>query len=252
MTCECNGENYHLNYINLEYFGDFGIIFNFFVMAFLGGFTHCIFMCGPFISAISQMRLMGIDATLMSQRKKIIAILSLPYYFGKTVSYMVISVCAYYVVNVFSEIVILRYIGFIVMVIAAFLFFIMGVNGATHIGVNMRFLNRALELVLQKISIKGQFGIKGFITGMILGYIPCGMVLAAVVQAVSIASNFGVLLIYMLAFGLGTVPALMMIAFFGDIGSATLPKKIFVLLYSIVMIYNGLMLMNYAFEVFLL
>src|ERR1700693_575688 len=61
--------------------------------------------------------------------------------------------------------------------------------------------------------------------GALLGFLPCGLIYAMLAKAASSGSaGWGALV--MLTFGLGTVPALLLVAFFADLFSITLREKL--------------------------
>lgn len=61
--------------------------------------------------------------------------------------------------------------------------------------------------------------------GAMLGFLPCGLIYSMLAKAASTGSPaFGALV--MLAFGLGTVPALLLVAFFADLFSVALREKL--------------------------
>jgi uncharacterized protein len=61
--------------------------------------------------------------------------------------------------------------------------------------------------------------------GALLGFLPCGLIYAMLAKAASSGSAaWGALV--MLTFGLGTVPALLLVAFFADLFSITLREKL--------------------------
>jgi sulfite exporter TauE/SafE len=61
--------------------------------------------------------------------------------------------------------------------------------------------------------------------GALLGFLPCGLIYAMLAKAASSGSAaWGALV--MLAFGFGTVPALLLVAFFADLFSITLREKL--------------------------
>lgn len=61
--------------------------------------------------------------------------------------------------------------------------------------------------------------------GALLGFLPCGLIYAMLAKAASAGSAASGALV-MLAFGLGTVPALLLVAFFADLFSAAFRDKL--------------------------
>jgi hypothetical protein len=53
-----------------SFLGEYGMIIALIISGLLGGFTHCIGMCGPIAVAISTNRLLGIGNAEMSEFRK--------------------------------------------------------------------------------------------------------------------------------------------------------------------------------------
>jgi sulfite exporter TauE/SafE len=248
MVCGCNHNqvsDFTTSFLGL---GEWGVVVNLLVMGLLGSFTHCTFMCGPFALAISQMRLMTLPINEMTQRSKVVAIISMPYYVGKTLAYVVLCVAAYFVADAMQSLPFVRYFGFTALMMVAFMFLLMGVNSSTHLGIKLEFkwLNALVSVALKRLGGMSQYGIKGLLVGVVLGFIPCGLVVAAVTQAVSSGGNLLMACVAMLAFGFSTIPGLLLTAFAGKRVQSVVSRKLFAVLYSVIMLYNGLMLLNYA------
>jgi sulfite exporter TauE/SafE len=170
----------------------------------------------------------------------------MPYYIGKAVTYALLALATYWLISFLPQVVLMKYIAFVVLVLVSCIFILLAINSSTHIGLEFRWLSNFTSVVMKRLGGGSQYGIRGFITGMVLGCIPCGMVMAALAQAVSGASSVIIVVLAMLAFGFGTIPGLLLLSFGGKQLRHGLSKKMFSVLYSIMMLYNGLMLLNYA------
>jgi sulfite exporter TauE/SafE len=89
-----------------------------------------------------------------------------------------------------------------------------------------------------------------FIQGMILGLIPCGLVISSVITAASYSSSGIAAFTLMFLFGLSTIPALFSITYFGSFFLSLKETKIFKLLFSIAMLLNAYYVLGYALKLF--
>lgn len=228
--------------------GEWGLVINLFVLGLSGSFAHCIGMCGPFAVAISQMRMIGIKQEEMRQKQKVLALICAPYYSGKTVAYLILMLGIYYGAHLLSGIVFMKYVGFILLSTAALIFFIMGLSGAIHTGLRFKALESSMNTIIRSLSKIGQNGVRGFISGIILGFIPCGLSMAAIVQAAASDVQICYKIIAITAFGIATIPGMMLVTFLGNGVFKSGSKQIFQTVYSAIMMYNGIMLAVYAFR----
>ena len=167
-----------------------------FVLGFAGS-LHCIGMCGPLAMMIS------------GPNQKLIFLNRLVYNLGRTLTYMVLGAAIGFIgtfakiggiQNIFSIAVGLSIIVFVLFYKAQPFF--------------LSFFNRIISQ-LKKSFINHRKGGKfysAFATGALNGFLPCGLVYAAIAVAVvqeSIFMSAGV----MLLFGLGTIPALLLTAY---------------------------------------
>lgn len=182
-----------------------GLAASLFVAGLMSGFTHCMAMCGPFvISQTTKMEKLS-DAALI------------PYHLGRLTTYTVMAVLLYSVLNVvFLFLPIRSFIIAPILLTAALIFMI---NAFPALG---KYFSWAADF---KISLPYRFvsGIfaklsqnpttpKKFMMGMILGFMPCGMVTSALMASATAPDVTGAALA-MAAFGAGTLPALMMTGF---------------------------------------
>lgn len=231
-------------------FGHWGVILSLFVMGFSGSFMHCIGMCGPFALAISQMRLMQIPSHTMTQMTKLNALLALPYYLGKAITYTLLTTLTYAVSHLLKNVPIANYLAFGFLMIVVAVFIIMGISSSVHLGgssvTKFDWLTRLIKKYTSQIN--NQMGFRGIITGMILGLIPCGLVVAAITQAIALSPNLPLAIIAVFAFGMATIPGLFLISLVGSKVLGLTSKKIFKVIYGLVMFYNAYILTVYALK----
>ncbi|MDO4700937.1 MAG: sulfite exporter TauE/SafE family protein [Moraxella sp.] len=176
------------------------------LMGFLGS-PHCMGMCGGIVAAF------GISIKDSSPKKR--ALLIGTYHTGRLISYMALGVVAtlfgehilapFLMGNALPRIVLGLAIVFAALLMLGVPFF----NRLEKVGLG---LWNALAPVRQKVLPMNSVP-KALAAGLLWGLLPCGLVYGALVMAVSISatgqtSGLGVL--FMLAFGVGTLPALVL------------------------------------------
>lgn len=170
------------------------------------GSLHCIGMCGPLSLALPVHHL--------SNTKKFFALLT--YQFGRIVTY---SLIGFILGWTGSRIYIAGYqqwfsivIGILIITLAA-LYFLH--KKFLHFSFFKRFYFGVQKIIGHLlVTSKNPFGF--FLVGMANGLLPCGMVYIAMASALaftSIAESTG----FMAMFGAGTLPAMMMVAYAGQI-----------------------------------
>ncbi|QQG35772.1 MAG: sulfite exporter TauE/SafE family protein [Micavibrio aeruginosavorus] len=172
-----------------------------------GGFTHCIPMCGPFVLA---------QHTDFKNEKSPIRRLSgtalLPYHLGRTTTYVILAILFSSLLNaalLFSP---LKSLAAAILLLCAALIFM--VNIIPALGQNFPYL-AYIRLPIPQTALarlaapftSGQTLAHQYILGLLLGFMPCGLVIAALMTAIAIQSPLlsGLAMVF---FGLGTIPAL--------------------------------------------
>ncbi|CAK6538086.1 MAG: hypothetical protein IRD7MM_06245 [Candidatus Midichloria mitochondrii] len=206
--------DYGLNY------GSLGLLMTMFVTGIVGSFTHCIGMCGPIAISQMSMRLMNLPKEKMTQKNKVLCAASIPYYIGKSFSYALLAMSWFGLATVTSQSHFIKILGAILMLIAALFFMTSAFAGNPRIASNwnrlkiMRSFSNKLVAIAQSFT-HNPFGFKGWVLGLLLGLIPCGLVYASIATAVSYSNNFLLAGLSLFIFGLGTIPGLFLIAYSG-------------------------------------
>jgi sulfite exporter TauE/SafE len=195
-----------------------GLYLGLFMAGLLGGFMHCTTMCGPFI---------------LSQTHKLIKLRQaalLPYHLGRITTYIFLAVLFSSFLNLaFLFAPIRSYIIAPLLFTAALLFVLMAFPSlarffpflsSIYFSLPMRFLSAPLQK-LQQAAIPS--GLHQYSMGLLLGFMPCGLIVAAIMAAATAPSPLisGVAMSF---FGLGTLPALLSVAFFGQTLKQKFPK----------------------------
>jgi len=230
---------------------DLTILLSLLSLGFFGGFSHCIGMCAPFVLSQVNNKLATIPLAQFSNFEKIKNLALIPYHLGRITTYSLIGFCC----SLFSENV--KKITEFQSISALFLFI------ASLTFLSLTFQQNPLKILLLKLKNKLPFksksleiklfknvrlqkvlsflfknpqGFRGYLLGLILGFIPCGLLYGAFLLAAAISSPinaaFGMFL-----FGIATFPALFLSASGGYFFFKNL-KKEFKVFSKIVLIIN--------------
>lgn len=218
----------------------YGLYGSLFLAGLVGGFSHCMAMCGPFVLAQTQQ-----DKQL--SRFKDTALI--PYHLGRITTYIALAVLLSSLVNIAFLFLPIR--GFIVapvLMTAGLIFFITAfpkLGQAFPWLVNIKFslpytwLARGFARLSQKQNITAKYTM-----GILLGFMPCGLIVSALMAA-TIAPSVAQAALAMGAFGLGTIPALMSVAFGGQYLQQKHPRAM-QRATQIMMVWSGLWLFTIA------
>jgi len=202
-----------------------GLYGGLFLAGLAGGFTHCLFMCGPF--AISQS---GNAQARPGFLQKIRHSLLLPYHMGRMTTYIMLAVAFSTVLNAalfFSPL--KSFLGAALLLTAALIFMI---HAVPVLGRVFPYLVRVTlpfpRVLIMKMSspfIASKTSWKRYVLGLLLGFMPCGLVMAAFMTVVTLESPLKAA-IGMGLFSLGTMPALIIAAAGGQIACARFPLAV--------------------------
>lgn len=196
-----------------------GLLISLFLAGLVGGFTHCAGMCSPFVLAQ-----VGNDV----QFRKIKSFLLLPYHLGRMTTYVALAVVINSLVNlafVFSGLKAL--ISAPLLLLAGIVFFVSAFPRLSsifpwvariQIGAPYRFLSRFSSALIGNPNAIKRYGL-----GVLLGFMPCGLVLSALLASASAPSAVAAA-VAMGGFALGTIPALVVVAVGGGALKAKYPK----------------------------
>lgn len=230
-----------------------------FATGLFGGLTHCAGMCGPFVLGQVSARMQGLSVYEMTELKRVQGALLLPYHLGRITTYIMLGVFAASMMAVFRDAVVFKYISAVMLMCAAWFFVASAMRlrsfskvQAWLAGVCSRclptnvfhwFSSRAKSLSASPS------GVRGYGLGMLLGFIPCGLVYGAL-MAVAATGDVVRGVMGMALFGLGTLPSLWVV---GLVSQGVLRRNAFVLrrVARGVMVLNGMFLLIMAGEILL-
>lgn len=179
-------------------------------LGLLGGFTHCAGMCGPFVLAQTARR-MSHDRAAMSELKRLRGAALLPYHFGRATIYVGLGGLGGLLSSVIVQgeafkfvMAALLAIGGVMMIRPAFA----GPQAGSWGG---GLYARLIEPAMGSLARGSGYGL-----GLALGFLPCGMVYAALAAAAATGSVAGGAVV-MAGFAIGTMPGLIAVAFLGEL-----------------------------------
>lgn len=176
------------------------LILALFMAGLVGSAGHCAGMCGPF--ALAQV---GARAEL----GRISGALLLPYHFGRGTTYIALGTLLAAPIGLLSRLDQFRWIPALLLAAAAGLFLFQALRGFGAIGAPAPgFLRHARGLFARPL------GIRGYALGALLGFLPCGLLYAALGAAAATADPIAAAM-GMLGFVLGTMPMLIAIGWLG-------------------------------------
>ncbi len=202
-----------------------GLYGGLFLAGLAGGFTHCILMCGPF--AVAQSGNMQARSGFLN---KIRHNLLLPYHLGRMTTYVMLAVIFSTIFNAaffFSPL--KNVLGALLLLTAALIFLIHALPALGHV---FPYLVRATLPVprafIMKVTrpfIVSKTLWKRYVLGILLGFMPCGLVVAAFMTVVMLENPLKAA-IGMALFSIGTIPALVIAAAGGGLAYARFPRAV--------------------------
>jgi len=185
-----------------------------------GSAVHCTAMCGPFVLGQVADGLARMPAARMCQAARLRGSLLLPYHAGRLATYTGMGVAAGWL----GALRLPQVVPGLLLALAASVFMVLalqrlqpalaqgrGPRATKFAFTGMAGWGSGIGGIAARLSSAGRPG--GVAIGLALGLLPCGMVYAALAAAAAggpVAGGAG-----MLAFGLGTVPALVVVGLLG-------------------------------------
>ena len=180
-----------------------------FLAGLVGSATHCVGMCGPFVAAQVTARFSACPTLSRLEAGALV-----PYHLGRMLTYTALgAVCGFLSGTVVHAagfrpvLVALLLSGALLMLAQAFVQ-VAALLPAAPAAIAERGVQLASPLLADPR------GSRRFLLGVVLGFLPCGLLYGALAAAAASASALGGAL-GMMAFALGTVPALIGVGFAG-------------------------------------
>lgn len=194
------------------------LIGSLFLTGLVGSLSHCGGMCGPFVLSQVAARIQALPLERMTEMRRLAGAALLPYHLGRATTYAGLGALAASVAGLAGETSAFRWLAAALLVLAALALLLMAVPGlrrgagggegwwSAHVG------------RLARPLFASPVGWRGWLLGLALGFVPCGLLYAALAAAAAagnaVAGGLG-----MLAFAAGTVPMLVIV---GAVGHAAL------------------------------
>ena len=222
------------------------ILLSLFLAGLIGSPSHCIGMCGPFVMAQVGSTSSGHNPTLF-ERVKGAALL--PYHFGRISTYTLLGILGASLSQLLVGSPVQRGVAVALLTVAGLLFIVsalpelksyLGLKGGSRVGVQV---GKMVGAAARPFFAKPTAGHR-YLLGTLLGFLPCGLVIAAV-MAVSSTGEPVTAALGMAAFGLGTIPALFLIGTGTQFALKRWPEKVQGIAAGVMAI-NGVSLMMLA------
>lgn len=197
-----------------------GLLTSLLFTGLVGGVSHCIGMCGPFVLSQVGSRLERIPAARMREWHRLTGAALLPYHLGRMTTYSLLGAVGATLAGQINSLSGLRWLSAALLLLAAVLFAghaIPRLRRLWHPSVPVstpsagRWINRVAAPLFAAPT-----GWRGYALGVVLGFIPCGLLYAALAAAAAtgdpVAGAFG-----MAAFCLGTLPNLLAVGVAGHL-----------------------------------
>lgn len=194
-----------------------------FLAGLIGSATHCTGMCGPFVLAQTMARLEQVPSAEMREFHRLRGAALLPYHLGRATTYALLGAILASLAGGLVDVADLRALSAGLLVLAALFFAGYGLRalklpipwlGSGGAG----WWTRTFGSVARPL-FRRPVGWRGYLLGVALGFLPCGLLYGALAAAAAAGDAAGGAL-GMLAFTLGTVPALIAIGLAGHVVSS--------------------------------
>jgi len=228
-----------------------GLLSSLFAAGLFGSFTHCVGMCGPFVLSQTMTRLEAIPAARMREFHRLAGGALIPYHAGRMTTYVALGIILSSLADGMIAASGMKWLSAALLILAALFFTGYGLR---KLNVNLPWPSVSWAgpsshwmAVITRPLFRRPIGWRGFALGLTLGFLPCGLLYGALAAAAasgsSVAGGLG-----MLAFTLGTIPALIAVGIAGyTVGERWRGATAMVL--PILMILNAMALTYFAWQI---
>ena len=179
-------------------------------LGFFGGFSHCAGMCGPFVLTQVSNRLQNTELKSFTQFKKLQNLALLPYHFGRITTYSIIGFFCSFLVKNLKNIAFFNSFSAFLLIFAS-LFFFEKFFEKKLLRFSFKYVKIKVKLDFLKNLFQNPQGFNGFLLGLTLGFIPCGLLYGAFALSATILNPF-LAALAMFLFGLATIVSLFLTA----------------------------------------
>lgn len=196
-----------------------GIAASLLMAGLFGGFTHCAGMCGPFVMA----QLAGQENGQATGLKRLVGAALLPYHLGRMTTYVGLGIIFNIFFHALPAAPMRTALSSALLLTAAIVFLSIAIP---RLGIVFPWTARLRLPAPSKLITRVSAPLVNrhhYLLGVALGFLPCGLVTAALLAA-STAANPVNAAFGMTAFAAGTFPALLMVGFSGEAAKARWPR----------------------------
>lgn len=199
--------------------GDGSLLASLWVAGLVGGLTHCAGMCGPFVLSQVAARLEATPASRMSEWHRLTGAAVLPYHLGRATTYAGLGGLGAAVAGSLTDRDGLHWLSAALLIIAALFMLAMAMPSVKRLlarhAAKEGWWSRSVGRLAGPLFARPT-GWRGYALGLMLGFIPCGLLYGALAAAAAsgdlLSGAAG-----MLAFAAGTVPTLLAVGLVGHL-----------------------------------
>ncbi len=208
-----------LHHCHVALQGEGGLLGSLALAGLVGGVSHCAGMCGPFVLSQVAARLEGTPARQMREWHRLTGGAVFPYHLGRATTYAVLGGLGAALAGTITSAGGLHWLSAALLLAAALFMAGLAVPSLKRLltgrGGEAGGWGRTLERLARPLF--GQpTGWRGFTLGLLLGFIPCGLLYGALAAAAA-SGNVLTGAAGMLAFAAGTWPSLFAVGMLGHL-----------------------------------
>ncbi len=199
--------------------GQHGLLASLLAAGLASGISHCTGMCGPFVLSQVAARLEGMPASRMSEWHRLAGAALLPYHLGRATTYAGLGAAAAAVAGSLVQRQGLHWLSAGLLLFAALFMLAMAVPAVKRLAGSPASGEGWWSRLVTRLAgplFACPTGWRGYLLGMLLGFIPCGMIYGAIAAAAASGSALSGAA-GMLAFAVGTLPGLMAVGLVGHL-----------------------------------
>lgn len=201
---------------------DGGLLASLFMTGLIGSASHCAGMCGPFVLSQTAARLEARPVAGMREWHRLSGAALLPYHIGRATTYAGLGAAGALLTGILAGAVGLRWLSAALLGVAALFMLGLAFPGLERLlgprtGGGEGWWGRGVGAVARPL-FAAPTGLRGWLLGVFLGFIPCGLLYAALAAAAS-SGDAATAAFAMIAFWLGTVPGLFAVGLIGHVAA---------------------------------
>jgi len=190
------------------------LLVSMFLAGLIGSASHCAPMCGPFVLAQTGETMARLKVG-SGELRRLAGVALLPYHAGRAITYILLAVLLSLPLRLLGDLPQLRFIPAIALALGALLFLVLGFRGLRGSlgGAGGSGLGAWLGRIARPLFAR-PWGWHGVGLGVLLGFLPCGLLYAAIGAAAATSDPLAAAM-SMAAFTFGTFPILWLVGYVG-------------------------------------